>query len=394
MDDYLESSSTIGEAAKKAKALVKLLERGRSRLTKFVSNVPEIPNDLEPTCKPSSTAVKIIPKTGDSSHVLGMKWNHLSDSLVVSRGTSTDINRTLAQKIILSLVPAVYDPIGLVAPYTVSARILLKDIRRLHGQQWDDNLPGETVTKFNEWSEDLAKLSQIEIPRSYFEGPFTALELHMFGDSLQDIFTPVAFLQAKVTTQHTWKPYRISLRLRKSQSGSNESCYRSKTRVASFITCLAPPERYPKRTYSPNLKNFYVDGQHNRPSMASFSRKTTCFHCQQCGRDFRSDNSRRMELCPNVRQPRGCRYKWTTSQRPLRQPLNTDFPFQTSNEIQLRLKGNKADAKTSDQVDIETTAMAAVTTTIVNEDNLFSKFKNCTNYFSHVRLASNSSQVV
>ena len=371
MDDYLESSSTIGEAAKKAKALVKLLERGRSRLTKFVSNVPEIPNDLEPTCTPSSTAVKIIPKTGDSSHVLGMKWNHLSDSLVVSRGTSTDINRTLAQKIILSLVPAVYDPIGLVAPYTVSARILLKDMRRLHGQQWDDNLPGETVTKFNEWSKDLAKLSQIEIPRSYFEGPFTALELHMFGDSLQDIFTPVAFLQAKVTTQHTWKPYRISLRLRKSQSGSNESCYHSKTRVASFITCLAPPERYPKRTYSPNLKNFYVDGQHNRPSMASFSRKTTCV----------------AEILDQTTVD-----EWNYVQP--RQPLNTDFPFQTSNEIQLRLKGNKADAKTSDQVDIETTAMAAVTTTIVNEDNLFSKLKNCTNYFSHVRLASDSSQVV
>ena len=202
MDDYLESSPTIEEAAKKAKDLVKLLERGRFRLTKFVSNVPEIPNDLEPTCKPSSTAEKIIPKTEDPSHVLGMKWTLLSDSLVVSRGTSPDTKRNLTQRIILSLVSAVYDPIGLVAPYTVSARLLLKDIWRLHGQQWDDNLPGETVTKFSEWSKKLAKLSQIEIPRSYFDGPFTALELHMFGDSSQDIFSAVGFLRAKVATQH------------------------------------------------------------------------------------------------------------------------------------------------------------------------------------------------
>ena len=166
MDDYLESSSTIAEAAKKAKDLVKLLQRGGFRLTKIVSNVPEIPNDLEPICEPSSTVEKFIAKTEDSSHVLGMKWNHLSDSLVVSRGLSPDTNRTLTQRIILSIVSALYDPRGLVTLYTVSARLLMKDILRLRGQQWDDNLPGETVTKFNEWSKDLAKLSQIEIPRS------------------------------------------------------------------------------------------------------------------------------------------------------------------------------------------------------------------------------------
>ena len=202
MNDYLESIPTIKEAAKKAKNLVKLIERVGFSLTKCVSNVHEISNDLEPTCKPSLTAEKSKPKTEESSNKLVEKWNHLSDSLVVSRGTSPDINRTLTQRIILGIVSAVYDPIGLVAPYTVSARLLLKDIWQLHGQQWDDNLPGETVTKFNEWNRDLAKLSQIEIPRSYFEGPFTALEQHVFGDSSQDCFSAVAFLRAKVTTQH------------------------------------------------------------------------------------------------------------------------------------------------------------------------------------------------
>ena len=169
MDDYLESSPSIEEATKKVKDLVKLLERGGFKLTKFVSNVPQIANELEPTGEPPF-AEKGIPKTEDSSHVLGLKWNHVSDTLVVSRGKNPDTNRTLTQKIILSLVSAVYDPIGLVAPYTVAARLLLKDIWRLQGQQWDDNLPGDTVTKFIEWSKELETLSQIEIPRSYLEG--------------------------------------------------------------------------------------------------------------------------------------------------------------------------------------------------------------------------------
>ena len=74
------------------------------------------------------------------------------DTLVVSRGTSPATNQKLTQRVVLSVVSAVYDPIGLVAPFTVQARLLLKDIRRLNGQQWDDDLPNEIVTKFNEWS--------------------------------------------------------------------------------------------------------------------------------------------------------------------------------------------------------------------------------------------------
>ena len=37
------------------------------------------------------------------------------------------------------------------------------------------------------------------IPRSYFSGPFEHLELHMFGDSSQDVFNAVGFLRAQVT---------------------------------------------------------------------------------------------------------------------------------------------------------------------------------------------------
>ena len=99
----------------------------------------------------------------------------------------------------LSLVSAVYDRIGLVAPYTVQARVLLKDIWRLSGQQWDDDLLDEILTKFIEWSKEFPTLGKIEIPRSYFEGSVKSLELHMFGDSSKEVFSAVAFLRGKVT---------------------------------------------------------------------------------------------------------------------------------------------------------------------------------------------------
>ena len=70
-----------------------------------------------------------------------------------------------------------------------------------HGQQWEDELPPDLVTKFLEWSKKLPYLSDITIPRAYFVGEIEALELHLFGDSSQEVFSAVAFLRAKVTTK-------------------------------------------------------------------------------------------------------------------------------------------------------------------------------------------------
>ena len=205
MDDYLESSPTVEEASNKAKDLVALLAKGGFNLTKFVSNINHLPAELQQSGELAPTDEKVIPKPDESSHVLGLKWNHACDTLVVSRGTSPATNKKLTQRVVLSAVSAVYDPIGLVAPFTVQARLLLKDIWRLSGQQWDDDLPNEIVTKFNEWSKELPTLSEIQIPRSYFEEQVESLELHIIGDSSQDVFSAVAFLRGKVavTTGYT-----------------------------------------------------------------------------------------------------------------------------------------------------------------------------------------------
>ena len=209
MDDYLESSPTIEEATRKAKDLVKLLSLGGFKLTKFVSNVRTIPPKVE-TDPTIPTETKEIPSTEESSHVLGLKWNHSSDTLVVSRGTNPEIKAKVTQRIVLSLVSSVYDPIGLVAPYTVKARLLLKDIWRLSGQQWDDDLPPEVVSKFLDWSEELPGLSDIVIPRAYFQGKVETLELHLFGDSSQDVFSAVAFVRAKVVKKENQEQTQLA----------------------------------------------------------------------------------------------------------------------------------------------------------------------------------------
>ena len=92
--------------------------------------------------------------------MLGLKLDHSNDTLVVNWGTSSTVTKSLAQRLVLSLVSKVFDPIGLVAPFTVGARLLLKDIWRVSGQHWDEELPKDTIEGFPEWSVERPKLAE------------------------------------------------------------------------------------------------------------------------------------------------------------------------------------------------------------------------------------------
>ena len=165
--------------------------------------MPDITTALDPDNRESNSSVKDICASPDqSSLVLGLKWNHVKDTLVVSRGVDRPLDKAIIQRTVLTFVSSVFDAIGLVALYTVKARFLLKDIWRISGQKWDDDLPDEIKKQFLEWHSSLHLLGSLTIPRSYFTDLFDRIEFHMFGDSSQNVFCAVAFLRARLASSH------------------------------------------------------------------------------------------------------------------------------------------------------------------------------------------------
>ena len=204
MDNYLDSFENVTHAIKISRDLVSLLKLGGFNLTKFVSNADEITSAMNPAeSETSSSTIKEICNGAEqSSHVLGLKWDHVKDTLVVSRGVDRPLDKAITQQTVLSFVSSVFDPVGLVAPYTVRARLLLKDIWKISGQSWDDELPEDIRDKFLEWHSGLPRLGQLTFPRCYFTEPVDQIELHMFGDSSQDVFCAVGFLRARLASSH------------------------------------------------------------------------------------------------------------------------------------------------------------------------------------------------
>ena len=80
-----------------------LLYLGGFKLTKFVSNATNLVDQIDGS--PQSTEPKVIVSSkGESSHVFGLNWGHNDDTLVVSRGTSSTVTKSLTQRLFLSLV--------------------------------------------------------------------------------------------------------------------------------------------------------------------------------------------------------------------------------------------------------------------------------------------------
>ena len=87
----MDSVESPARALKRSKELVHLLHLVVFKLTKFVSNVPNLADRIDGSTQ--STEPKVIASSKeDSSHVLGLKWDHNNDTLMVSRGTSSTVS--------------------------------------------------------------------------------------------------------------------------------------------------------------------------------------------------------------------------------------------------------------------------------------------------------------
>ena len=88
---------------------------------------------------------------------------------------------------IVSAVYSLFDPLGFIAPYPMKAKLLLQTLsgKRLG---WNDTLEETNKEQWKRWLDDLPKLHQIQVDRSFKPkgfGEVKEVELHLFSDTSQ-----------------------------------------------------------------------------------------------------------------------------------------------------------------------------------------------------------------
>ena len=140
VDDCLKSLPSESKAIAHVSSLRSLLSRGGFRLTKWLSNSREVLETIPEV--EQSKEVKKLGARKDKLHVqraLGVQWCTELDTFGFNIGIKP---RAPTRRGILSMASTVFDPLGFLAPFILTARQILQDLCHIK-LGWDDEIPSE-----------------------------------------------------------------------------------------------------------------------------------------------------------------------------------------------------------------------------------------------------------
>ncbi|XP_055613352.1 uncharacterized protein LOC129759844 [Uranotaenia lowii] len=154
-----------------------LLQRGFP-LRKWASNDASIIEDV-----PADDLEKEINiGNHDVIKTLGVAWSPRGDTfrfLVEDRNAS---KQTITKRQLASEVLRLYDPLGIMQPVIITAKILLQSLWKTK-LGWEDQIPPETLHEWQQLKKTLPKLAELEFPRQAIPSNVAHLELHGFSDA-------------------------------------------------------------------------------------------------------------------------------------------------------------------------------------------------------------------
>lgn len=195
VDDILHSVDDEEQAARVASKLTDLMKRGGFRLTKWSSNQPKVLGGVPKEDRSEiGTQSGVLPANLTVGKALGVVWDQGADRLAVRVDVKS---RATTKRGLLATFSAVYDPLGIVAPFVVRAKLVFQEECRAQ-KGWDEPIKGSNLKVWQEWTEELPKLSELAVPRHYTsgkEGMIKRAELHTFADASQRAYGTVSYLR-------------------------------------------------------------------------------------------------------------------------------------------------------------------------------------------------------
>ena len=95
------------------------------------------------------------------------------------------------------MVSSVYDPLGFISPFLLSAKIILQDLCR-RKLKWDDVIPRDCLHQTQWWLESLPAIEQFPVQRCYKPKEFgmvADVQIHHFSDASEFGYGAVSYLR-------------------------------------------------------------------------------------------------------------------------------------------------------------------------------------------------------
>lgn len=128
-----------------------------------------------------------------SVKTLGLTWLPTSDQFIIK--TNWKETSKVTKRTILADTAHIFDPLGMVSPVIILAKIFLQELWRSK-LDWDAAVPMETYTKWLHFRAKLQHLNSLKIPRHMVLSDATDIQLHCFSDASQRAYGAAIYIRS------------------------------------------------------------------------------------------------------------------------------------------------------------------------------------------------------
>ena len=144
VDDWLQSAASDEEAIKVIKDARSMSKEANVRLHKFVSNSQKVSDSIPESERAQRNTHDLVFEEDHLDRVLGLQWSTTEDDFHFNLDVPVKPNN---RRGVLSIVASIYDPLGLLAPFTLRGKLLLQSMC-CDGMSWDQLLDGALEHKW------------------------------------------------------------------------------------------------------------------------------------------------------------------------------------------------------------------------------------------------------
>ncbi|XP_062713002.1 uncharacterized protein LOC134290052 [Aedes albopictus] len=193
VDDALSGTDDLEEGRSLVSDLIDLTNSAGFILRKWSSNSAELLSHVPAELRDERISFELDSSTS-AVKTLGLIWEPAADIFRFAV-PQLESDAPITKRTVLSESAKIFDPLGLIGPVVVQAKIFLQTLWK-QKCDWDDLLPEELQNAWIEFRRNLLALDTLSVPRwvSFTKGLVT-VELHGFADASNAAYGACLYLR-------------------------------------------------------------------------------------------------------------------------------------------------------------------------------------------------------
>lgn len=193
MDDLLTGADSLHDTKLIQDEIINLLKRGKFELSKWASNCPALLESL----RDKNDDILTINNSKDS-RILGIHWKCALDTFCFSF-QAQESGDVVSKRTILSEVSKLFDPLGLLGPVIVTAKLILQKLWQT-GTHWDESVPPDIHLQWVKFKTELHHLNKINVPRCVKGKNGTQkFQIHGFCDASERAYGACVYIRTLIS---------------------------------------------------------------------------------------------------------------------------------------------------------------------------------------------------